>query len=602
LSLIRSLSKYIFRMWHIMALSVVCIVVSTYINVYIPQLSGSVIRNILEMGDFSALVSLVIQILALTAVLGVFSFIQRYASGYFAQKVVYEVRNDAFKSIQRQSFAFFDKVETGQLMSRATTDAERIGQFLGWQFRMLIESLFLLAGVVTAMVLIDMQLTFLSFSIVTLLFINFTIFGRKIRPVMHTSREQFGTLTSILWENITGIRVIRSFAREEYEKAKFHRPSEDYYKTMIKAARLRSTFMPLAGLIGGLAMAVVYWYGGLQVINHRLTIDILYVFSSYVLMLMRPIGMMGMIWTGYQQMAAAGERVFEIIDAVPEIRDKPDAKTLPPIKGHVTFEDVSFGYGKDKLILQNVNLEARPGETVALLGPTGSGKSTIIRLLPRFYDVTSGRILVDGTDVRDVKVESLRKHMGIVSQEIFLFNTTIKDNIAYGNPKATMEEIVRAAKIANVDDFIMSLPQGYDTIVGERGVTLSGGQQQRVAIARALLMDPRILILDDSTSSVDVDTEYEIQQALSALLKNRTTFVITQRVSTIRNADKIVVLENGRIVEEGNHESLMDKRGAYYKIYQTLYEAQKEVLQPEAEEADLPAEGAATVSQGRGEA
>lgn len=589
-------------MWHVMALSIVCIVISTYINVYIPQLSGGVIRGILEMGDFSSLVSLVVQILALTGFLGVFSFVQRYASGYFAQKVVYEVRNDAFKSIQRQSFGFFDKVETGQLMSRATTDADRIGQFLGWQFRMLIESLFLLAGVVTAMILIDMQLTALSFSIVTLLFINFTIFGRKIRPVMHTSREQFGTLTSILWENITGIRVIRSFAREEYEKAKFHRPSEDYYKTMIRAARLRSTFMPLAGLIGGLAMAVVYWYGGLQVINHRLTVDILYVFSSYVLMLMRPIGMMGMIWTGYQQMAAAGERVFEIIDTVPEIRDKPDAKTLPPIKGHVIFEDVSFGYAKDKLILQNVNLEARPGETVALLGPTGSGKSTIIRLLPRFYDVTSGRILIDGTDIRDVKVESLRKHMGIVSQEIFLFNTTVKDNIAYGNPKATMEEIVRAAKIANADDFIVGLPQGYDTIVGERGVTLSGGQQQRVAIARALLMDPRILILDDSTSSVDVDTEYEIQQALSALLRNRTTFVITQRVSTIRNADRIVVLENGAIVEEGNHESLMEKRGAYYRIYQTLYEAQKEVLQPGAEEEDLPAERETAISQGRREA
>ncbi len=585
-----------------MALSIVCIVISTYINVYIPQLSGGVIRGILEMGDFSSLVSLVVQILALTGFLGVFSFVQRYASGYFAQKVVYEVRNDAFKSIQRQSFGFFDKVETGQLMSRATTDADRIGQFLGWQFRMLIESLFLLAGVVTAMILIDMQLTALSFSIVTLLFINFTIFGREIRPVMHTSREQFGTLTSILWENITGIRVIRSFAREEYEKAKFHRPSEDYYKTMIRAARLRSTFMPLAGLIGGLAMAVVYWYGGLQVINHRLTVDILYVFSSYVLMLMRPIGMMGMIWTGYQQMAAAGERVFEIIDTVPEIRDKPDAKTLPPIKGHVIFEDVSFGYAKDKLILQNVNLEARPGETVALLGPTGSGKSTIIRLLPRFYDVTSGRILIDGTDIRDVKVESLRKHMGIVSQEIFLFNTTVKDNIAYGNPKATMEEIVRAAKIANADDFIVGLPQGYDTIVGERGVTLSGGQQQRVAIARALLMDPRILILDDSTSSVDVDTEYEIQQALSALLRNRTTFVITQRVSTIRNADRIVVLENGAIVEEGNHESLMEKRGAYYRIYQTLYEAQKEVLQPGAEEEDLPAERETAISQGRREA
>ncbi len=586
MSLIKSLSRYMLRMWYVMALSIICIVISTYISVYIPQLSGAVIKNILEMGDFSLLVWLVVQILALTGVLAVFSFVMRYATGYFSQNVVYEVRNDAFKSIQRQSFAFFDKVNTGQLMSRATTDADRIGQFLGWQFRMLIESLFLIGGVVVSMVLIDVELTVLSFSTVLLLLINFTLFGKKIRPVMQTSREQFGAITSVLWENITGIRVIRSFVREEYEKEKFQRPNEDYYKTMIKSVKLRSAFMPLSSLIGGLITALIFWYGGVQVIYHRLTIDMLYVFSNYVVMLMRPIGMMGMVWTGYQQMTAAAERVFEVIDSVPEIRDKPDAPTLPPIKGHVVFEDVSFGYNKDKLILQNVNLEAKPGETIALLGPTGSGKSTIIRLLPRFYDVTSGRILVDGYDVRDVKLESLRRCMGIVSQEIFLFNMTVKDNIAYGNPTASMEEIERVAKIANAHDFIIDLPNGYDTIIGERGVTLSGGQQQRVAIARALLMDPRILILDDSTSSVDVDTEYEIQQALSALLKNRTTFMITQRISTIRNADKIIVLDDGRIVEEGNHDSLMSKNGAYYRIYQTLYEAQKEVLQPEVEVGD----------------
>jgi ATP-binding cassette subfamily B protein len=301
-------------------------------------------------------------------------------------------------------------------------------------------------------------------------------------------------------------------------------------------------------------------------------------------------GMIGMIWTGYQRMAAAGERVFEIIDAVPEVRDSPDAAGLPTIEGNVVFEDVSFGYDENRLILNRVNLQARPGETIALLGPTGSGKSTIIRLLPRFYDVTSGRILVDGKDIRDLKLESLRKIMGIVSQEIFLFNMTVKENIAYGNPKATMDEIERVARIAKVHDFITSLPDGYDTTVGERGVTLSGGQQQRVAIARALLLNPRILILDDSTSSVDVDTEYEIQQALSALLKDRTTFVITQRISTIRNADKIVVLQDGRIIEEGTHESLMSKKGAYYRIYQTLYEAQREVLKPETYDMDFPAE------------
>jgi len=276
-------------------------------------------------------------------------------------------------------------------------------------------------------------------------------------------------------------------------------------------------------------------------------------------------------------MAAAGERVFEIMDAIPEVKDKPNAIEMPLVKGHVKFEDVSFGYEKGRFILKDVELDVEPGENVALLGPTGSGKTTIIRLLPRFYDVTSGRVTIDGYDVRDVKLDSLRKQIGIVAQETFLFATTIKENIAYGKPDATMEEIIRAAKTAQAHDFIMALPKGYETIVGERGVTLSGGQQQRIAIARALLMNPKILILDDSTSSVDVDTEYEIQQALEALLKDRTTFVITQRVSTIRNSDKIIIIENGRIVEEGTHESLMAKKGAYYRIYQTLYEAQRPI-------------------------
>jgi ABC-type multidrug transport system fused ATPase/permease subunit len=576
---IRKLSRYILRMWHLLALTVACILIATYIEVYIPQLSGQVIRNVLEIRDFDQLISLVIQILVLTVVAAGISFVQRYANGYFSQKVVYEIRNDAFRSIQRQSFAFFDKVETGQLMSRATTDTERIGRFLGWQFRMLIESSFLMIGVVASMVLIDLELTILSFLVVVFMFVNFTLFGKKIRPVIHTSREHFGTLTSILWENITGIRVIRSFAREEYEKEKFQRPNRDYYTTMMDAVKLRSIFIPLASLIGGFVTVVIYWYGGTQVINNQLTIEMLFVFGAYASRIMRPMAMVGMIWTGYQRMAAAGERVFEVIDTVPEVRDKLDAKEPSSIKGHVVFEEVSFGYDTDRLILQNVNLEASPGETVALLGPTGSGKSTVIRLLPRFYDVTSGRILVDGQDVRDVKIESLRKVMGIVSQEIFLFNRTVKENIAYGNPKATMDDIVGVAKIARAHEFITDLPDGYDTVVGERGVTLSGGQQQRIAIARALLSDPRILILDDSTSSVDVDTEFEIQQALSALLENRTTFVITQRISTIRNADKIIVLENGKIIEEGTHESLMSEKGAYYRIYQTLYEAQKEVLQ-----------------------
>jgi len=576
---LKRLAGYILRRWHLLVIIVACTIGVTYINIYIPRLGGRVVRNILEVRDYGVLIWLVIQIIGLTGVSGALSFILRYVNGYFAQKVIYEIRNEAYKSIQRQSLAFFDKIDTGQLMSRATTDTERIGRFLTFPFRMLVQTAFLLTGVITSMIMIDWELTIASFTVISLILVNFSLYGKKIRPVISRSREHFGELTSILWENISGIRVVRAFAMEDYEKEKFQRPNRAYYDAMVKAAVLRAIFLPITGLIGGFVTVIIFWLGGIRVIEGRLSIDMLYVFGSYAFMLMRPMSMLGMIWTGYQRMAAAGERVFQIIDAEPEIKDKPDAIELKDVKGHIKFENVYFGYEKDKPILKNVSFEIKPGETVALLGPTGSGKSTIIHLLMRFYDVTSGRILIDGHDIRDVKLKSLRRHIGIVSQEIFLFNKTVKENISFGRPDASMDDIIRAAKIAQAHEFIMKLPNGYDTIIGERGINLSGGQRQRIAIARALLLNPKILILDDSTSSVDVDTEYEIQKALSALFKNRTTIVITQRISTIRNADKIIVMDNGEIVEEGDHETLMAKKGIYYRLYQTLYEAQKEVIE-----------------------
>lgn len=585
--------RYVSGNWHLFLISVVCMVISVIVTVQIPFLTKDAIDNALplltndatvELGK-SRLLVLSVEIVGLTIIVGILFFVRRYVNTYFSQKVAYDIRNDIFAALQNQSFAFYDKIHTGQLLAKVTTDIDRIRGFLGWQLTFLINSTFLLVAALYSMSAMDLRLTTLLLLLMPPLFLAFYYFGKKIRPLFQQMREQYGNLTSVLHENITGIRVVRAFAREDFERRRFKSENDKYFKTTLASVRVRAFFIPLIAFLIGLGTVLIFWYGGTEAINGTLTIGALVAFNAYLAMLVMPMRFLGLFVSGYQLSMAAGDRVFGVMDAEPEIKEKPNAIPLPKLQGHVRFEKVSFSYEKGKQILRNINLEAKLGETVALLGATGSGKSTIIRLIPRFYDVTSGKITVDSYDVRDVKLRSLREQIGIVSQETFLFTLSIKENIAYGKPEATMEEIIEAAKTARAHEFISALPDGYDTRVGERGVTLSGGQQQRIAIARALLSDPKILILDDSTSSVDVETEYEIQRALQALLKNRTTFMITQRVSTIRNANKIVVLEDGEVAEEGTHETLMAKKGAYYRIYQTLYEAQKPVTEAQTKQS-----------------
>ena len=585
--------RYISKSWPLFLVSVACMLVGTVVSVQIPLLTRDAIDDVItplargldvELGK-NMLFVLLLKIVGFTVVVGLFSFIRRYASTYFSQKVVYDIRNDVFVSLQNQSFAFYDKTHTGQLLAKVTTDMDRIRRFLGFQLAFLMASVILLGVALYTMFSINTMLTLFLLPIMPCIFAVFYLFGKKIRPIFTEIREQYGTLTSVLHEAITGIRVVRAFAQEDFERKKFTSKNDKYFETVLASAKIRAFYIPLVGFLLGLGSIIIFWFGGSEVIEGMLTIGDLVAFNAYLAMLTMPMRFFGMFISGFHRTMAAGDRIFEVMDAERQIKEKPDALTLPKLNGHVKFENVSFSYEKRRPILKNITFDAKPGETVALLGATGSGKSTIIRLIPRFYDVSSGKITVDNYDVRDVKLKSLRNQIGIVAQETFLFSMTIKENIAYGKPEAKMDEIVTAAKAARVHEFISALPSGYDSRLGERGVTLSGGQRQRVAIARALLMNSRILILDDSTSSVDVETEYEIQQALLVLLKNRTAFVITQRVSTIRNADKIVVLEKGEIVEDGTHETLMAKKGVYYQIYQTLYETQKPIVETALERA-----------------
>jgi len=388
-------------------------------------------------------------------------------------------------------------------------------------------------------------------------------------------------MTTVLQEALTGARVVKAFAREDYESAKFRREAEAVFADSYESSRIQAFNSPIITGLWLAAAAATLWVGGWQVSTGQMEVGELTSFLLYLMVLQMPVRALGWIIMILSRANAAGQRIFEILDAESAVREKPGAIELKDVKGHVRFEDVSFSYDTISPVLEHIDIDARPGQVIALMGPTGSGKTTVVNLIPRFYDVTGGRITIDGIDIRDVTIASLRRAIGIVQQDVFLFSATIRDNIAYGAVGASQEEIEAAAKAAHIHDFIVSLPEGYDTWVGERGITLSGGQKQRVAIARTLLLDPRILILDDSTSSVDTETEYLIQQTLAQLMKGRTTFVIAQRLRTVKMADQILVLENGRIVERGRHEQLLRRGGAYRQIYDLELRDQEEALAQE---------------------
>lgn len=515
-----------------------------------------------------ALMSALVAILVFAILRGVFSFLQAFWAEKNSQAVAYDLRNDLYAKIQQLSFAYHDKNQTGQLMIRATDDVEKVRLFIGQGLLQLIGAVILLSGTVIILFSSNVSLAWTAMPILPAAIVLFGVFASLAQPMFTKVQQKLSHLNTVLQENLAGVKVIKAFTREKEQQAKFRAAADDTMNQSIAVNRLFTFLFPLVFLIANLGQAAILYVGGKQIIVGTLSIGAWQEFSLYLMYLFFPIMMFGMIVTQMGQASASADRIFEILDAESDIVDKPNASKLPAVKGDVKFENVTFRYvGGGEPVLKNVTFEAKSGETIALLGATGSGKTSIINLLPRFYDPVEGSITIDGHDLRDVTLDSLRSQIGIVLQETTLFSGTIRENIAFGKPDATLEEVQAAAKSAAAHDFIMSFPDGYNTHVGERGTTLSGGQKQRVAIARALLLDPRILILDDSTSSVDVTTEAHIQAALETLMKGRTSFVIAQRISTVINADKILVLEKGEIVAQGKHAQLMEEEPIYAEIY-----------------------------------
>ena len=498
---------------------------------------------------------------------GLFAFLQAYWAERNSQTVAFEIRNELFDKIQRLSFSYHDQNQTGQLMIRATDDIEKVRLFIGQGLVQLAGAAILLVATLSLLLSTNWQLALVSMPILPAALIIFMIFGIVSQPLFAKVQARISDVNTVLQENLAGIKVVKAFAREQMQQEKFRVAAENLLNQSLTVSRVFGFLFPVVLLVANLGQASVLYFGGKQIVNGSLTLGEYQEFSLYLIYLFLPLAQFGIIITQLGQAGASAARIFEILDATSDVRDKPDAVTLPAVSGRVTFDNVTFKYpGGGDPVLSEVNFTVEPGQCVALLGATGSGKTTIINLLPRFYDPSSGSIMIDGLDLRSVTLDSLRSQIGIVLQETTLFSSTIRENIAFGRPNATLAEVQAAARAAAADDFIDAMPEGYDTPVGERGSTLSGGQKQRIAIARALLLNPRLLILDDATSSVDLQTESRIQAALDHLMRGRTSFVIAQRISTVINADLILVLDRGKIVASGRHLDLLENNDLYAEI------------------------------------
>jgi ATP-binding cassette subfamily B protein len=541
-------------------------------NLLTPQLLRILIDDGISQLDMRTVLLISGGLVGLALLRGLFNFLQMYWSELTSQGVAFDLRNLIFEKLQRLSFSYHDQAQTGKLMTRITSDVEMVRMFVGRGVVMLFSAVLMLIGTIVLLLSMNWRLALVVLAVIPAMLILFALFIGRIIPLSRRVQEKLAALNTTLQENLAGMRVVKAFTRELYEIERYAEQNADLKQENINLARLFSSLFPVVFGIANLATVGVVWVGGNQVISGTLTLGSLVAFIGYINYLLMPIFMVGMIGSMLSRAEASGERIFEVIDARSEVEEKADAISLPEITGEVEFQEVSFRYvGGQSDVLHEISFVADPGETIAILGQTGSGKSSIINLIPRFYDATRGEILIDGVPVKDLSLDSLRSQIGIVLQETTLLAGSIRENIAYGKPDADLNQVIAAAKAAQAHEFISELDQGYDSLVGERGVGLSGGQKQRIAIARALLIDPKILILDDSTSSVDAETEYHIQQALDQLMENRTSFVIAQRISTVRRASKILLLDKGELCAVGTHQELLDSSELYVEILETQF-------------------------------
>ena len=554
-----------------MAFGLICMIVAAAAYLVVPWLIKNVVDEVLQAKDMMMLNLVVAAILLVFLIRGFATYGQTYTMSYIGQRVIIDIREALFKHLQRLDQAYFDRRKTGVIMSNLTNDVGALQTAIVDNLISFITEGVTLIGSLVSMILLDWKLTLVTLVIVPVVLGIINIFGKRLRLAGHDVQGRIADITSLLQETISGIRVVRSFARESHEVKRFENENQRNFRAVMRATKLTSLLSPMVEFSAAIAVTVILWYGGYSVVTGVISAGSLIAFLIYAINLSNPVKRLSQVYGNIQKAMAAGDRVFAILDTEPTVKEKPNAKPLPEVTGQVEFDHVSFSYDGEKNAITDLNLNVDPGQIIAIVGPSGAGKTTVANLLPRFYDVTEGALRIDGTDVRDVTFQSLREQIGLVPQDTMLFNATVKDNILYGRLDATDDEVYAAAKAANALEFIDKLPEGMQTMVGERGNSLSGGQRQRIAIARAILKNPKILILDEATSALDTESEKLVQEALERLMKGRTAFVIAHRLSTIKNADRIVVLKQGRIEEFGTHEQLLNQDGLYSHLYSVQF-------------------------------